>query len=94
MSDWHACRVCGMAHPWPPTEKPCPNAAIVARTGLRGLAALRASGLLERGLGRPRAANSPANAAANSPAAANTDRRAYMRELMRRKRAALREVRP
>jgi len=36
--DWHRCQTCEMSHPWRvPEEKPCPNAAIVARTGLKGL---------------------------------------------------------
>jgi hypothetical protein len=25
MSDWYDCHVCGMAHPWPVPEKPCPH---------------------------------------------------------------------
>ena len=47
--DWHRCQTCEMSHPWRvPEEKPCPNAAIVARTGLKGLEALKASGLFDR----------------------------------------------
>jgi len=33
--------------PSPVTEKACPNAAIVARTGLKGLAALKAAGVVD-----------------------------------------------
>jgi hypothetical protein len=56
--DWHRCQTCEMSHPWRvPEEKPCPNAAIVARTGLKGLEALKASGLFDR-FDKPTAVNS------------------------------------
>ena len=47
--EWYECSICGMGHPWRvPKDGPCPNEAIVRRTGLKSLAALKADGLFER----------------------------------------------
>jgi hypothetical protein len=99
VSDWYRCATCDMAHPWRPEEKGCPNAAIVARTGLKGLEALKASGLFDR-FEKPAPVNiepvniEPVNmpAAVNSPTPSSTDRKAYFREYMRQRRDRQREL--
>jgi hypothetical protein len=95
-----------MAHPWPLTEKPCPNEAIVRRTGLKGLAALKASGLFDQfdkpaAVDKPVLVNIPVNNTSVNTADVNTgakpdaaaDRKAYQREYQRRYRAAARALR-
>jgi hypothetical protein len=95
MSDWYPCPVCKMAHPWRLTEKPCSNEEIVERTGLTGLAALKASGLFGK-WDKPKAVNTDAVNSVNRADDVNTDakaqRREYLREYMRKRRAGASEV--
>lgn len=75
--EWYPCSVCGLAHPWPRTEKPCPNEGIVERTGLTGVKALEAAGLFNREV---------LNKVLAGESNKGFDRVAYMREYMARRR--------
>jgi hypothetical protein len=89
MSEWFKCRTCSMAHPWRvPDEKPCPNEVIVKRTGLRGLAALKASGLFDK-FDKPPAVD---RLDVNTPV--NTTGVNARREYMRKQRARASEAVP